>query len=387
MRCRFFQLNLDFRRLRSPKDRNARPLLALALASMILGCSHEMEDVSDEGSIATISQRVVGGTLSEREAVVLVRSRGPRGNNSCSGTLVAPNLVLTARHCVSAFTNGDYSCTIDGFVDLSRPRSPANAGDMGLPYPPENVGIHVGTVPDFDSAATVGRAIFAPETDTICRNDIAFVLLEDELDFDFSTLRLEEGVAQNEPTTVVGFGINDNRRIERTERSDVLIDAIGFSEFYPVEGNALPRTFVLGRSVCPGDSGGPAFSDETDEVLGVFSFFRGDCESAEARNFFTQVAPFRSVALQAFEEAGYLELVEPEEEPPPMEEPPPPEVGGSPPLDEESGKEPGKKGGCAYQPHTHDGFGSSLFLFLFLALTYRRRRICGADATNFTRDL
>ncbi len=354
----------------------------VAIAGASSGCAYDVREASTDSSIGTKSQPVIGGTVSERESVVLVRSRGATGTSVCSGTLVAPNLVLTARHCVSAFQNGDFMCTIEGFVDLSRPRSPVNAGDMGLPYPPEDVGIHVGTEPDFDDPTTIGRAIIAPESDTICRNDIAFVILEEELDVEYSPIRLEDGVVQNEPSTVVGFGLNDNRRIERTERSGLPIVAIGFSDFYPVEGNALPRTFVLGTSVCPGDSGGPAYSDETEEVMGVFSFFRGDCESSEARNFFTQAAPFRSIALQAFQEAGYLELIEPEE-PPPPEDPPPDETGGAASETDDSEGPPTKdKGGCAYQPAGDNSVGRLIMLALGVFVTYRRRRGRAAAGTN-----
>lgn len=350
----------------------SRITLSIGFA-LLCGCSSFTEAPGSEASRNHISEKeqaVVGGTLSARESVVLVMSEGATGTSMCTGTIVAPNLVITARHCISTFTDGDFSCTINGFLDLSRPRSPASAGDVGLPFAPDKITIHAGTVPDAETPTSVAREVFAPETDTICRNDIAFVVLEDELDLPYESIRLDQGVVLNEPTTVVGYGLNDARRVERTERSDVLIQAIGPSDFYPVEGNALPRTFVLGRSVCPGDSGGPSFSDETGEILGVFSFFRGSCESSEARNFITHVAPFKDVALQAFAEAGFLHLVEPEE--PPDKEPPPLSDGGSPPSESEKPSHAKKNGGgCSFQ--TSRGNTAPHFLmWCLLSMTIRR---------------
>lgn len=342
--------------------------------TLLSGCSVLAEAPGSDASESDVSQKeqaVLGGMLSERESVVLVQSQGANGISVCTGTLVAPNLVVTARHCISTFTDGDFSCTISGFLDLSRPRSPASAGDVGLPFAPANIAIHEGTVPDLDTPTSIAREVFAPETDTICRNDIAFVVLEDELDLPFETIRFDEGVVLGEPTTVVGYGLNDARRVQRTERPNVIIQAIGPSDFYSIEGNALPRTFVLGTSVCPGDSGGPSYSDETEEVLGVFSFFRGNCESSEARNFFTHIAPFKDVALKAFREAGYAHLVEPEE---PPDEEPPSASGGAPRADDKT-TDSREAGGCVFTPRRSDG---TLHFLMWCLLSIAIRRVRGA---------
>ncbi len=278
-------------------------LCPLLLASGCLG------EAPSEPSTGRVELPVLDGFRSERESVVLIRSRGPDRTGLCTGTVVAPNLVVTARHCVSAFTDGDYTCTIEGDLDTTRSRVPANAGDMGAPYAPELVGIHTGQDPNFDVPAAVGVQIIAPETNTICRNDVAFVILDREVEVPWATVRLDRGVEPLETVTVIGYGINDERLTARYEASDKEIIALGPSEFHPIEGSALPRTFVLGRSVCPGDSGGPAISDATDELLGVFSLFRGECESSEVRNFFTQLAPYAEFAREAFRAAGHEEFL------------------------------------------------------------------------------
>lgn len=40
-------------------------------------------------------------------------------------------------------------------------------------------------------------------------------------------------------------------------------------------------------------------------MLGVFSLFRGDCQGSEPRNYFTHVASFESLVLEALEAAGH----------------------------------------------------------------------------------
>lgn len=276
----------------------------------VFGC-----DSGPEATVAERAQAVLEGEPSDRASVVLVLKQTDSDANQCSGTMIAPNLLLTARHCVSAFTDGDYTCTIDGNLDNSRPRSPANAGDMGLPFPPERIEIHLDQQPTLGTPDAIGKQIIAPETDTICRNDIAFVVLENELDVAVSPVRLTEGVYPGQLTTVVGYGTNELRTTARFERSGLSVLAVGPSEFFEQEGYALPRTFVLGRSVCPGDSGGPALDTETDAALGVFSFFRGTCTDSEARNFFSQLAPYRSHAEQAFEAAGHAPVLEGQADP------------------------------------------------------------------------
>src|SRR5690606_16702857 len=165
------------------------------------------------------------------------------------------------------------------------------------------------TVPDEENPLATALNVVSPETSTICRNDLAFIILDRDVSLPIETLRLDEGVFPGDEVTVIGYGTNDVRRTERHELSGVEVLAVGESVFFPQAGNALPRTFVLGRSGCPGDSGGPALSDDTGELLGVFSLSRGDCESTEVRNIVTQVAPFRSIVAQAFETAGHAELL------------------------------------------------------------------------------
>lgn len=262
-----------------------------------------------ESEVHSRPQAVIGGVASDKQEVLHILSSGGGGyQRRCSSTLVAPNLLLTARHCVSLFTDGQYSCTDDGTLDQSRPQVPAEAGSMGLLYSRDTIDVY--SLDDIDELYPVASAaqLIAPPTDTICRNDLAFVVLDRDLDLPIRPIRLDR-VVPNEELTVVGYGTNDTGYVGLFER-ELTIIAIGESEYHAGRGASLPRTFAVGQGPCPGDSGGPAISNETGEVLGVYSLVIGACDDKAPFNVFTHVGSFESVVRDAFEAAGHSELLD-----------------------------------------------------------------------------
>ena len=258
-----------------------------------------------------LEQRIVGGVPSTEamDAVVYVFTQASNGGGACTGAIVAPRLLLTARHCISPFTEGTFTCTLDGNISDTDPQVPAGAGTIGLPYSPERIEVRVGVNPFDKEPDAVGERVFSVATDTICRNDIALVLLDRELDVEPLPMRLTTPTLPGEEVTVLGYGQDDIDFIGRVERSGVPILAVGRSDLYPEGRNAYPRTFSVGPAGCPGDSGGPALS-EAGAALGVFSIIVGNCMSSNVRNFYTQLAPFRSFIEDAFDTAGFTPIYE-----------------------------------------------------------------------------
>ena len=271
-------------------------MCVLIAVNVFVGCEQPPSPVG------AASQPVLDGEESptEDDGVVLVASQGTEVEFVCTGTLVAPNLLLTARHCVSAFEDGSFACTTEGELI-----STGTAGEMALLYDPSQVHVYVGAdaLPG-DEPAAIGQEIVALNTTTICRNDIALVILDRSLDLPSFPLRLDAPTFPGELVRIVGYGGNDLRTTLRLSRSDVQVLEVGASEFRPEGGATPPRTFAIGQSACQGDSGGPALTDQ-NAIAGIFSVIQGgDCRARDVRNVYTQVAPYEDLVREGFQRAG-----------------------------------------------------------------------------------
>ena len=128
------------------------------------------------------------------DGVVFLESLANNGRIwRCTGTLVAPNLVLTARHCVASFQTGYWSCDSQGNLVGST----NGAGQMGVLDDPSNIyvvgGSSVRIGPRVTPAAK-GLSIFAAQTSTVCINDLALVVLDTQLtNLPYLPLRLYSG--------------------------------------------------------------------------------------------------------------------------------------------------------------------------------------------------
>lgn len=284
--------------------------LALTLPlSLSAGCGADSE-LREETEPGVKTQPVYGGiTSSEDTDAVVQLITGPDHNRICSGTVVAPRMVITARHCIAPYVDGSYQCNAEGGYNETFPRSPPDAGSVGQAYAPELVEVRIGQHPG-DEEPALGEKIYIVPTNTICKNDIAIVRVDRDLPVTPRPMRLKEPTFPGELVTVVGYGLTFTPVPGRHERHDVEIQAVGKSTLYPVGKGAYDRTFRLGQAACPGDSGGPTLSDR-GAVLGVFSIIVNDCNSPAALNFYTQLAPFRDFIEDAFEDSGYEVIHEP----------------------------------------------------------------------------
>ena len=188
---------------------------------------------------------------------------------------------------------------------------------MGTLDTPSNVAVRGGTAYKPTTIAH-GTQIFAPQTSTVCIDDIALVLLDQPLtDLPTMPMRLTTGTEPGEQIRVVGYGADDDGGFSvRHTRSGLTIAEVGTSQFRPVGDPIPPRTFLtLGPALCIGDSGGPALSDN-NAIIGVFPQFDGVCTSPDAKDFYTQAAPFANdIILHAFSVAGYEPWLEGNSEP------------------------------------------------------------------------
>ncbi len=261
----------------------------------MMGCAPEDADVEEdvEGS----EQAIIGGRASTaaQDAVVMIRI-GERGQ--CSGTLVAPNLVLTARHCVSE-TNEGIACSPTGEA--------IQGGEVGADFAAKSLVIYGGR--SEPRLVARGKRILHDRSRNLCNHDLALVLLDHDVqDLPSAALRLTNDTEAGELVTAVGWGLTQAGTLpsKRMQRSRVRVVEVGPSE------SAGPSELKVGESICSGDSGGPALS-RRGAVVALVSYGgngsydptepAGSCTGKRATNTYTRVAPFAELIASAFKTA------------------------------------------------------------------------------------
>jgi hypothetical protein len=201
---------------------------------------------------------------------------------TCTGTLIAEDLVLTAHHCVSARDE--------------------NGRPTGKDIEASSIEIELGG--DYLSWGEVKvRAIVSPDCGYRSGpGDIAILVLKRKLiGLPTKVPRLDSppvgpaGKRAGETILPIGFGRCALSRdaIKRERRGLGPIQGVGLSDF------------VMSASICPGDSGGPAISQSTGEVIGVISSSMMDGDDAtEAPSFFTRIDIWRQLFVAAQEIAN-----------------------------------------------------------------------------------
>jgi len=265
---------------------------------------------NERETVGVVTQGIVKGKESgvEMDAVVLVMHYDAiqvgGGAAGCTGTLLTPRLVLTARHCV-AVTDESAACDAAGNATFGGAvRGNRNAAKIYAFAGRER--------PDFLSGLERGARgveIIDDASMTLCNHDIALVLLDRALPgVKTAPVRLDEGPRLDESVTVVGWGVTDEAPTpaRRQQRGGVKVLSVGPAE------RLGPAEFRVGESGCAGDSGGPAIAESTGAVLGVLSRGGNDKGGTAAppeaclgaQNVFTSVAKYKDLITAAYEKAG-----------------------------------------------------------------------------------
>jgi len=290
-----------------------------ALALTVLAACASSDDSSATGDpVASVASAIVNGVddTTAHDSVVLVLYE-PQGKlvSSCTGTLVAPNLVLTARHCVSE-TDESLICKADGTAYEGGKISADDAPSSFYIYPGLNA---IRDVTGSAKAAARGKVVVTETTSVLCNHDVAFIVLDTDIDYPTAPLRTTSGAVVNESLTAVGWGLTESGKLPSTRQSRDGVKVVVSGSYVQDKETGIgigDSEFAVREAICAGDSGGPAFSTK-GAVVGVVS--RGgngtdpttttnqasSCIGADTVNVYTDLAKKSALVTKAFAAAGY----------------------------------------------------------------------------------
>ncbi|AKT37075.1 S1 family peptidase [Chondromyces crocatus] len=278
---------------------------ALILSATLAGCAFaaapddaiDEVDVDGEVPVESASFAIEGGYAAASDhAVVGLAVIGPSGRlaRTCTGALIAPDLVITAQHCVA---------TAPELIRCDR----AKFGPTD-----DAVKVHITTSDDMWSSGatwTRGRELLLPPYGrAVCGHDLALIVLESPLSPEEATpldLRLDRTAEDGEPYSAVGFG-NTSGAVKdagkRRRRDGLQVECVGYR---CGDSDEVALNEWRGNAgACSGDSGGPAL-DRQGRILGITSRGPDGCDDpiygglVEHREWLTEAA------LRLAEEGDY----------------------------------------------------------------------------------
>lgn len=247
-------------------------LASLVLFPVIVGCA----GLEPAESVERQTSAVQGGASDTLRAHNFAVGIASKYGAVCSGTLIAPNLVLTARHCVVPPDGTEAVTCKDEFGKNASPST-----------------LFVSTEPSLRRAKKfyAASAIVTPEDKSFCGNDIALIQLEENIPASEAEpaipvvqFSMTDRARIGRQITAVGYGITSPTAKDsgtRRVREEIDIVCVPGDKSYPCKGAYASmldsdREFITEGYVCSGDSGGGAFDQAsftkgTPYVLGALS--------------------------------------------------------------------------------------------------------------------
>jgi len=249
-------------------------LLSTAVASAPLGAAP-----------STLRRALTGGEIDgAHPAIGRVTLGGLLPLGTCTGTLIAGDLVLTAAHCVDS------------------------AGSLGFEVTDPDDGTT--TLRRFGVRAALAHPGYAPsdaEAQGVTPDDIGLLVLDEEVPADLAEpLGLHRGALGEDVvgTSVQAWGYGQTRTEgSGTKRSaELWVGALFDGAYLLVPDDPRAEgggTVTADRGLCPGDSGGPDLLDDGGgpRVLGVHALGLANCNLAQSTRLDLHLDAFIDPAL------------------------------------------------------------------------------------------
>ncbi len=246
--------------------------LALAATTVTMASGCVDQEPQEPQELATVRQGIKGGTEDTQHSAVV--GIFLRTGALCSGTLIAPNLVLTAHHCVARISSEQVVCGQSTFGQkypanylyvTTRSRMSQNAGD----YIPASEVI----VPD--------------GSNDMCGDDIALLVLSRSIPSSQAvpiTPRIDQPVKYGETYTAIGYGATGDASTGGASGAGVRRILTGLKvscngDVCPSYTSVQSDEWLGDAGTCQGDSGGAAL-DQYGRVLGALSRGGQGCTSS-----------------------------------------------------------------------------------------------------------
>jgi V8-like Glu-specific endopeptidase len=200
----------------------------------------------DDGDVGSRAEFIVDGVLDSTPQVVMLYNA--RSGGMCSGSLIAPRVVITAKHCVQQ--------------DFAEGPDPASAFTIGIG---DNIRGLTETLNAVEVTTTPGS--YDSRLRGLVGQDVALLTLATGVS-GFEPLQVFRGDARDavgDDVIAIGFGQTP------AGRSGTKYSTTGRVRF--IDGNVL----YTGDLTCQGDSGGPIILAETNEIIALTSFGSGSC--------------------------------------------------------------------------------------------------------------